>query len=226
MRLVLALGLIAHHHYHPRRSTPLFLSSSSSSSSLLSEETTPWSKFQFNDIGRCLRPRYFVDIAAAAANDTDADDDDDAADDGWFELQNVRGDGDCVFLAITRAAVAATSSSTTTTSCSNNRTSVGGGRMADRTTTVEEDANAMDMVRHMVAQVLEDGRACLRISPETTVSASALLQQAAHERNCSKRHYLHQLRTPGRYGGLYGGTWEGRNERMNTKENLSVMLGA
>jgi hypothetical protein len=94
-----------------------------------------------------------------------------------FVLQNVRGDGDCVFLAIMQQS-----------GVNNNN-----------------NDDTVDTVRRMVANVFQAGTEMLRISPDKVVSASALLQRAAQEMNCSKSVYLQLLRTPGRYGGLYGG---------------------
>lgn len=111
--------------------------------------------FQFAENGRCLHPRFFVDRSENKAS--------------FFELQNVRGDGDCIFLAVT-------------------------------------GLDNVDGVRKRVSDVFREGTEMLDVTPETKVSASALLQQAAFEANCTKREYLYQLQTPGRNGGLYGGT--------------------
>jgi hypothetical protein len=163
----------------------------SSSTTTNTKKYTALSSFQFSaETGRCVRPRFFVEPAAGEESSDDitrtaARNGEDeirlncggggGGSGNWFELQNVRGDGDCVFLAILQ-------------------------RYGTN--------DSVDGVRRRVANVLQNGREIVKISADTKVPASALLQQAALELNCSKSEYLHRLRTPGRYGGLYGGLYE------------------
>jgi hypothetical protein len=185
---------------------------SSSTTTTKHKKHTALSSYQFSaETGRCVRPRFFVE--PPAGDESSDDNTRTAAGNGeeesrlncgggrggnWFELQNVRGDGDCVFLAILQ-------------------------RYGTN--------DSVDGMRRRVANVLQNGREIVKISAETKVPASALLQQAALELNCSKSEYLHRLRTPGRYGGLYGGLYEYicilcHGQPMKIRTHLRVILSS
>ena len=116
-----------------------------------------------------------------------------------FTMQNVPGEGDCMFLAV---ALAATKASTDRTVASDTtlQTEKFYYTMLNATTT---NATATTMaLRNTVADVLEMPNITLFISHNRTITTRDLLQQASHELHIRPWEYLQRLR---QIGGLYGG---------------------
>ena len=132
-----------------------------------------------------------------------------------FTMQNVPGEGDCMFLAVALAATKASTDKTVTfdttlpiTSSSSSysyslpllQTDKFHYTLLNATTT---NATATTMaLRNAVADVLEMPNITLFISHNRTITTRDLLQQASHELHIRPWGYLQRLR---QIGGLYGG---------------------
>ena len=133
-----------------------------------------------------------------------------------FTMQNVPGEGDCMFLAVALAATKASTDRTVASDTTLPRTSSSSSSysyslpllqtekvyytMLNATTT---NATATTMtLRNAVADVLEMPNITLFISHNRTITTRDLLQQASHELHIRPWEYLQRLR---QIGGLYGG---------------------
>ena len=134
--------------------------------------SNPLAHFTFDENSVCTNPQYFVDVA----------------DSRKFSMRNVPGDGDCMFLAATLAALYSM------------------GLTIDYNNTALLDTLA-HQTRATVASVLQSkGR--LIIDQDRTASTAAILSTGLQEEEHhveTASDYVQQLKTVGRHGGLYGG---------------------
>ena len=157
-----------------------------------------FTSFQFNRNGTCIDPKFFVTGVGQQQQQQKPKQ-------AYFTMQNVPGDGDCMFLAVALAAtqsLPATDTPTNQTLLPAIQTSTVAAHISYNTT----NTTALTL-RNAVADVLEmqqNGSTSLLlfISHNRTIMSHDLLQQASKELRIVPSEYIHLLR---QMGGLYGG---------------------
>jgi hypothetical protein len=158
--------------------------------------------------GTCIDPNLFV-------TDDPTSNEDQQKLGTCFTMQNVPGDGDCMFLAVALAATISTPPASTTDSFRNQwlpETAARRGSVTmahipyyniSHTRSTEASTKTARTLRNAVADILQQQPSCtLFISHNRTILSHELLKQASNELHIHPSKYIQLLRQT---GGLYGG---------------------
>jgi hypothetical protein len=172
--------------------------------------------FQFDSNGICVVPKLFIEERQQQQQTSEHPL-------RYYTMQNVPGDGDCIFLAVALATVSSMGywNYNTMYTTTGNMHNTAGVPASNSNTSLTDLFGTDDLflrtvaynIRNVVADILQTipppndcrNRTLLHITQTRTISTVNLLQQASYELKITPTQYISLLRKEGRHNGLFGG---------------------